>query len=572
MSIRLSIPVEGYRVRADVSVPAGCIRAAELLPVHREISKAVTEAVVAREVRAGATISCRKGCSACCKRLYVEVTEAEAYRLQDTIGALRDDHRRRVDARFAEIRKRVLKAGLYDEMLRTNLEEGDIRERLSLAFYEQNLACPFLEQDACSIYEERPLACREYLVTSPAEECSRPAAGHVRRIPWPWPTFEFAMRMTRRALDKARLVPLALLPDWIAQNPEPAASKSGVELLMRSFSGAALDVAVAEEQTGTKHVERARPHAPDPGPLADEDAEPGEIVPDYETPDALMVPHYGFDRLELLERIASAASHFIGVILLTPDPEKTRAFIDRQDSPERFSLLLAGSDTAWIRDRAPIAARCPSGETNWHLPRLPEDGRDADASLFQSICARPLQHVPFKMARGNLVAGPDGVALSTSLVLEENGSDEMQRLTRGVRRLGVKRWILFPPFTREPTRHADLHARFLGPDLAAVAWNLSSEEDRAIAEDLANQLIEVRPGLRVLRVPMRSENSQYASPLNWIQLGRDLLVPRYPLTEESDVEQIRALLEAEEFNPTFIESPTLDAGGSLHCLTASIHL
>jgi hypothetical protein len=32
------------------------------------------------------------------------------------------------------------------------------------------------------------------------------------------------------------------------------------------------------------------------------------------------------------------------------------------------------------------------------------------------------------------------------------------------------------------------------------------------------------------------------------------------------------LLEAENFGAFFIESPTLDAGGSLHCLTASIYV
>jgi N-dimethylarginine dimethylaminohydrolase len=148
----------------------------------------------------------------------------------------------------------------------------------------------------------------------------------------------------------------------------------------------------------------------------------------------------------------------------------------------------------------------------------------------------------------------------------------MQDMKRRARQLGINRWIVFTAFTEEPTRHADLHVRFLSKNLAAVAWSLTSEKDRQLADELINQLKQTLPGIRIIRVPMRSEGSRYASPLNWIQLGTELLVPRYELTQEDDIAQTTALLSNEGFNPTYIESPTLDTGGSLHCLTASIYL
>jgi hypothetical protein len=73
-------------------------------------------------------------------------------------------------------------------------------------------------------------------------------------------------------------------------------------------------------------------------------------------------------------------------------------------------------------------------------------------------------------------------------------------------------------------------------------------------------------------VAHESESSRYASPLNWIQLGTELLVPHYTLTQQEDIEQTSVLLTKEGFNPTFIKSPTLDTGGSLHYLTTSIYL
>jgi Fe-S-cluster containining protein len=36
------------------------------------------------------------------------------------------------------------------------------------------MPCPFLEDESCSIHPDRPLVCREYLVTSPAELCAGP--------------------------------------------------------------------------------------------------------------------------------------------------------------------------------------------------------------------------------------------------------------------------------------------------------------------------------------------------------------------------------------------------------------
>lgn len=118
---------------------------------------------------------------------------------------------------------------------------------------------------------------------------------------------------------------------------------------------------------------------------------------------------------------------------------------------------------------------------------MPEDGRDADARLFESISARPTHRIPFNLAHGNLVSGPDGLALSTNAVLEENADAGIQALRQSARQLGIHRWIVFPPFNQEPSRHADMHVRFLDEDLAAIAWNLSSPQDQASAEALMQQ-------------------------------------------------------------------------------------
>ena len=53
------------------------------------------------------------------------------------------------------------------------------------AYFALGIPCPFLEEESCSIHPDRPLVCREYLVTSPAELCAGPTQEGVTPVPVP---------------------------------------------------------------------------------------------------------------------------------------------------------------------------------------------------------------------------------------------------------------------------------------------------------------------------------------------------------------------------------------------------
>ena len=57
------------------------------------------------------------------------------------------------------------------------------RRSLGLRYFALGIPCPFLEAESCSIYTERPLVCREFLVSSPPENCAAPTAETVQVIP-----------------------------------------------------------------------------------------------------------------------------------------------------------------------------------------------------------------------------------------------------------------------------------------------------------------------------------------------------------------------------------------------------
>ena len=128
----------------------------------------------------GETVSCKKGCSACCV-LYVTASLQEAecitwylYQheavLQHFLSAYRDW--RRGLGTFAD------KVPLLDEMIVKNITgklSAEEQERFDFNVNEyagRKAPCPFLIDDACSIHEVRPFACGGVVAVTPAEWCS----------------------------------------------------------------------------------------------------------------------------------------------------------------------------------------------------------------------------------------------------------------------------------------------------------------------------------------------------------------------------------------------------------------
>lgn len=293
------------------------------------------------------------------------------------------------------------------------------------------------------------------------------------------------------------------------------------------------------------------------------------LVADYELPDAIMVPHYRCDITGLLENIARCVAKSCGVILLSQQPSFSQAFIQTQKHPQHFTMITANLDTPWIRDRSPIAIKSVTG-ISWCNPTVEDMGRPLDDDLFQRISQKPLISSPLNyLAQGNLVAASDGLAFSTSAMLTKNQINRAQ-LESIKADLGIHHWLIFSGFRKEITGHADVHIRVLKPNLIAVAWNLSVKADRQSMQRLIDKIQKLRPQIQIIKIPIRSYGKSYASLVNWIQIGKRLLIPHFDLTPQQDMIETTEILTQQGFSCETIYSPTLPMAGSLHCLTASI--
>jgi len=199
----------GETVRAEIADPPAFMRIDEFLPALYSLQDGFTDVGLRRR---GRPVSCARGCAACCRIQPVPVTPAEAYALLLLVESLPEPRRLTVLSRFAECAARLREAGLAEGFLTGRRPASHEQAKAeAMQYFNLRLTCPFLEDDACSIYDARPFTCREYYVTSPPELCADPIGNPVETVPGIVQVVE-ANRATAEALlgSEGFVVPLTL--------------------------------------------------------------------------------------------------------------------------------------------------------------------------------------------------------------------------------------------------------------------------------------------------------------------------------------------------------------------------
>lgn len=220
-TIRLRVPSVGGDFKIDVHVPDGDLRLADLVPLAQRITSTNVDRAVTADKREGHKVSCKKGCGACCRQL-APVSAPEAFRLADFVLALPAARRDAFLARIDAVDSAVEAAGLMQEL--EAMARGVMpakQDEFARRYFAQRIPCPFLHEESCSVHEERPMICRSYLVTSPAELCSLEARPGLRTIPMP-PSLSPALSRAaaRLSSEAAAVIPLSIAMRWVDQHAE----------------------------------------------------------------------------------------------------------------------------------------------------------------------------------------------------------------------------------------------------------------------------------------------------------------------------------------------------------------
>lgn len=236
--VNLTMTIGNRTLEVRLPMPAGPVLWRETLPGWRVLMQGLTAVAIEQAKDEGRGVSCKAGCGACCRQL-VPLAPAEAHALIKLIAELPEPRRTEVTARFAAARAQLAAAGLWDRLTKLAPKPGDPEAgRLSLAFFKQAIACPFLENESCSIHPERPLACREFLVSTDPVHCREPGLQKVEAIAL---KAHLSSAFSRaQGGGELHYVALPALLEWAETNPEPATrypTATIVSEVLRQLSG-----------------------------------------------------------------------------------------------------------------------------------------------------------------------------------------------------------------------------------------------------------------------------------------------------------------------------------------------
>jgi Fe-S-cluster containining protein len=212
------------RLTTAIDVPTGLIPITAIVPVTRRLGEEAAQLEVQQALEADQIISCRIGCAACC-RMLVPLSAPEAFALREYVEQLPMDRRTHLLSHLSDTKDRLKREGLWDrlndvaEAFRAVPDEE--LDPINQTYYAMRIPCPYLENETCSIYESRPAACRELLVTSPAELCQDMVQNPVTPLP-------VSMRISSilglvwgtLTSSPPRLIPLPMALEWAEQHEE----------------------------------------------------------------------------------------------------------------------------------------------------------------------------------------------------------------------------------------------------------------------------------------------------------------------------------------------------------------
>ncbi|MFI5380384.1 MAG: YkgJ family cysteine cluster protein [Tepidisphaerales bacterium] len=233
LDVRVQLTINGRPLVIAMSVPPGRVTLGQLLPALWQAGETLIADGIKTVVAQGKTISCRKGCGHCCRQP-VPIAPAEARALKRLVDAMPAERRDKIRRRFAAAIREFEEAGIAEELrMRGFWERGHGRE-VGLRYLALRIDCPFLEDESCTIYPDRPLACREYMVTTPADNCQDPSAHTVETVDIPagpvWPAIG---RLEQDEDEKLKWVPLILALEYAAEEPDDPPAQDSRMLLER---------------------------------------------------------------------------------------------------------------------------------------------------------------------------------------------------------------------------------------------------------------------------------------------------------------------------------------------------
>jgi len=240
--LNFTITTTSGDLQAQIDVPTGFIPITKIVPMMRSLGDQAQELEIANTLQAGKTISCQKGCAACCRPM-IPVSPPEAFALVEAIKDLPQDHQSRIKHNLAKTKERLQNSGLLTALQdladSPRQHSDDDLDSLNRAYYALRLPCIFLGNEICSIYEHRPAGCRGHLVTSPPEWCQDMEKNPIEELHIPLRAGTvLSLLWADLTGGPIRLMPLPLAIEWAEMHQDlNTQTWKGFELMNKAMDG-----------------------------------------------------------------------------------------------------------------------------------------------------------------------------------------------------------------------------------------------------------------------------------------------------------------------------------------------
>jgi Fe-S-cluster containining protein len=232
----VTLTIGNTPLNMQMTVPAKPVKPMRMLPILQAMTSSFVGMSVQAEETLGRKISCQKGCGACCSQP-VPLAEMEAYPIAELVENMPEPRRSEIKQKFEDACAHFREIGWFDRLEECPTASPETQEKVVMEYFHEGVSCPFLEDQSCSIHQDRPLACREYLVTSPAENCSRPTAVGIKMVNLLVKTSETLRHVGHSEnLQKLGFVPMIRSLEWAEKYPEELPEKTGEQWMAEFFT------------------------------------------------------------------------------------------------------------------------------------------------------------------------------------------------------------------------------------------------------------------------------------------------------------------------------------------------
>lgn len=244
---QIKISINGIPLEMQMTVPAKPVKPQRMLPIFQKMANSFVEIGVENIKSSGEKISCKAGCGACCRQA-VPLAEIEAYQIAALVENLPEPRRSEIKERFEKAAAHFAEIGWFERLTECAGKSHEEQEKVILEYFHEGIPCPFLIDESCSIHPVRPTICREYLVTSPAENCSNPSAEGVKLIELPIkPSKPLRKIGQTKQISGVDFIPLVMALKWTESNAEDFPEKTG-ERWMADFFEKLTNSQIPEEK------------------------------------------------------------------------------------------------------------------------------------------------------------------------------------------------------------------------------------------------------------------------------------------------------------------------------------